>query len=82
LGGLEALGDVPRWYQAVTETPLVALAGDVDTLLDVFEDNMEMGMDYLAILAQWMLDIYERRAERGEGSPEVVHGGGDPAAAP
>jgi CRP-like cAMP-binding protein len=76
LGALEALGDVPRWFQAVTETPLVALAGDVDTLLDVFEDNIEMGADYLAMMAQWMLAIYERLAERGECSPEVVHGGG------
>jgi CRP-like cAMP-binding protein len=62
LGGVDALGEVPRWYQAVTETPVVALAGDVDTLLDVFEDNMEMGVDYLAIMAQWMLGIHERLA--------------------
>jgi CRP-like cAMP-binding protein len=59
LGGVEAMGDVPRWYEAVTETPVVALAGDVDTLLDVFEDNMEMGVDYLAIMAQWMLRLHE-----------------------
>jgi CRP-like cAMP-binding protein len=74
LGALEALGDLPRWYEAVAETPLVTLVADVDTLLDIFEDNMEMGADYLAILAGWTLGIYERLAERGELSQEVVHG--------
>jgi CRP-like cAMP-binding protein len=67
VGGVEAMGEVPRWYQAVTETPVVALAGDVDTLLDVFEDNMEMGVDYLAIMARWMLGIYEQLGESREG---------------
>jgi len=67
LGGVESLGDVPRWYEAVTQTPVVALAGDVDTLLDVFEDNMEMAVDYLAIMAQWMLGIYEQLEESGGG---------------
>jgi CRP-like cAMP-binding protein len=74
LGALEALGDVPRWYEAVAETALVTLVGDVDTLLDIFEDNMEMGADYLAILAGWTLGIYERLAESGQLSHEVVHG--------
>ena len=69
LGAVEAVGEVPRWYEAVTETRLVALQGNVEALIDVFEDNSEMAMQYLQVMAQATLDILESR-----GSP------GDPAA--
>jgi CRP-like cAMP-binding protein len=54
LGELESMGELPRWHHAVTETPVVALATDVEMLLDVFEDNLGMGLDYLALVAAWI----------------------------
>jgi CRP-like cAMP-binding protein len=66
LGALEALGDVPRWHEAVTETPVVALQGHVGVLVDVFEDNFEMAMDYLAVIAQSTLRVLDWSAARGE----------------
>jgi CRP-like cAMP-binding protein len=66
LGALEALGEVPRWYEAVAETPVVALQGDVGVLVDVFEDNFGMAMDYLAVIAQSILRILDWTAARGE----------------
>jgi hypothetical protein len=38
-------------------------------LVDVFEDNFEMAMDYLAVLAQSTLRILDGAAARGEGPP-------------
>jgi CRP-like cAMP-binding protein len=64
LGALEAVAESPRWYDAVAETRLVALHGSVEALIDVFEDNFEMAMDYLQVLAQAMLEILESRAAR------------------
>jgi CRP-like cAMP-binding protein len=69
LGALEALGESPRWYEAVCETPVVALQGHMGALVDVFEDNFEMAMDYLAVLAQSTLRILDWAAVRGEGPP-------------
>jgi CRP-like cAMP-binding protein len=66
LGALEALGEVPRWYEAVTETPVVALQGHASALVDVFEDNFEMAMDYLAVIAQSTLRVLDWSAARGE----------------
>jgi CRP-like cAMP-binding protein len=60
LGGLEAMGELPRWHDAITETPVVALATDVEMLLDVFEDNVSMGLDYLALVAAWISRIFAR----------------------
>jgi CRP-like cAMP-binding protein len=69
LGALEALGEVPRFYEAVTETPVVALQGHRGVLVDVFEDNFGMAMDYLAVLAQSTLRILDWAAARGEPAP-------------
>jgi CRP-like cAMP-binding protein len=69
LGALEALGEVPRWYEAVTETPVVALQAHVGVLVDVFEDNFAMAMDYLAMIAQSTLRILDWSAARGEEPP-------------
>jgi CRP-like cAMP-binding protein len=66
LGALEAMAEVPRWYEAVALTPLVALSGDIEALFDVFEDNFEMAMDYLAMIARWRIRLLDQLAEMGE----------------
>lgn len=67
LGALEALAETPRWYDAVTETPVVALQGDTGALVDVFEDHFGIAMDYLAVIAQSTLRILDWRAAQGDG---------------
>jgi CRP-like cAMP-binding protein len=71
LGALEALGEVPRWYDAVAETPVVALQGHMGVLVDVFEDNFGMAMDYLAVIARSTLRILDWSAARGEQDPPL-----------
>jgi CRP-like cAMP-binding protein len=69
LGALDSVGELPRWYRAEAETPLVALQGNVQVMLDVFEDNFEMARDYLAVLAGAMIRIMESTAARGATGP-------------
>jgi CRP-like cAMP-binding protein len=59
LGSLEATAEAPRWYSAVTRTPVTALNGPIGGLVDVFEDNFEMAMDYMAFMSRWLMDTYE-----------------------
>ena len=59
LGSIEATGELPRWYTAVARTQVTALNGPVDGLIDVFEDNFGMAMDYTAIMARWLMDTFE-----------------------
>jgi CRP-like cAMP-binding protein len=66
LGALEALAETPRWYEATAETEVVALQGDVGALVDVFEDDFEMAVDYLAVIARSALRIIDWSAGRGE----------------
>ena len=60
LGSLDAVAEVPRWFDAVTETPVVALQANMQYLIDVFEDNFAMATDYLAVTARWLLEILDR----------------------
>jgi CRP-like cAMP-binding protein len=73
LGAVEAVAEVPRWYDAVTETPVVALHGPVAALVDLFEDNFEMAMDYLAVLARLVFSELEREAaQRSPGEASLL----------
>ena len=66
LGALEALGQRPRWYDAVATTPLVGLYGRTDVLVDLFEDNFDMAMDYLAVISRVTLRILDRSAQAAQ----------------
>ena len=59
LGSSEAMAELPRWYDAVATTPIVALLGNSEALLDVLEDNYQMARDYLAMWAKATLEIVE-----------------------
>lgn len=55
LGSFESLAGVPRWFDAVALTPVLALQGRGEELVDVFEDNFRMGVDFLAAIATGLL---------------------------
>ena len=48
LGMLEAAAGEPRWYGAVAETAGLVVEQDVEVLADLFEDNVDVALDYLA----------------------------------
>ena len=63
LGSAESVGERPRWYHAITEKKLVALHVHKDELIDVFEDNTEMAISYLAATSRSLLTVLDRFAE-------------------
>lgn len=65
LGGICSLAEAPRYHDAVAETPLVLLELEVSRLLDVIEDNHEMGLAILGGLAKELLDVQRRLEEQG-----------------
>ena len=73
-GGLEATADAPRWYTGVAETPILALHGRMEWVLDLFEDNFDMGMDYLAVLARRLLELMEATSEPDEAGLQLLYG--------
>ena len=59
LGAVESQAGRPRWYDAVAQTRLVALRGDVQKLIDVMEDNFEMALNFLTVISRWLLASIE-----------------------
>jgi CRP-like cAMP-binding protein len=73
VGNLEGLAELPRWFEARTLTPVLALRGRSDDLLDIFEDNFRMGRDFLAALARLLQRQIERACDgRLRISPESI----------
>lgn len=64
LGTLELLGELPRWYDAEVEVAGTALGGAGEQLLDLFEDNVDMGITFLSYLTRGLIEQQERAAER------------------
>lgn len=66
VGGIEALADKPRWYGSDAETDLVALRGNSDQLMDIFENQFRMAMDFMSMLARAEIGLLARRATLGQ----------------
>jgi len=63
LGALEAVAGLPRWYDAVVKQPLTALSGEIEMLFDVFEDNLDMALQFQSAMSQWALALAQKVAE-------------------
>lgn len=72
LGNLESVAGEPRWYDAVAETAGVVLELDVESLIDVFEDNVDVALEYLAWVSGTTLDLIERELGLGRDLLEFV----------
>lgn len=66
LGTLETLARLPRSYEAVAETRIVALRGNMEILFDMLEDNSALGKSFLSFIARALDRLYERGATLDE----------------
>jgi CRP-like cAMP-binding protein len=66
VGGVETIAQLPRWYRATTETPVVALHGLSDRIVDFMEDNFDLGSDFVAMLAGGLGAMLARKAAMGQ----------------
>jgi CRP-like cAMP-binding protein len=74
LGAVESMAERARWYTATTETKVTALQGSVEGLIDLFEDNFDMAMDYLAVMARAQMRLLELRVSAPGKALERVYG--------
>jgi CRP-like cAMP-binding protein len=69
VGGIEVLAERARWYDCVVETPLVGMYGQTEDMLELFEHQYRMAMDFLAMLARAQIGLIERKAKLGQQNP-------------
>jgi CRP-like cAMP-binding protein len=67
VGGIDSIAGVPRWYNAVALTEVVALRSEVTHLLDVIEDYPDMGLEMLRVVGGFLMrlqsELYERKVQ-------------------
>jgi CRP-like cAMP-binding protein len=64
-GGVESLAGKERWYAATAETDVVGLRGRSHQLMDIFENQFRMAMDFAAMLARALIGMLARKATLG-----------------
>jgi len=64
VGGLDAMANLGRWYEAVAKTDIVALWLPQSSLLDVLEDHTELALAMMRNLARGLVAMIDRIAER------------------
>ena len=62
LGNIESECGKPRWYQALTQTQVMALRGETDFFIDLLEDHFQLAMDFLASMARNIVSIRKQSA--------------------
>lgn len=62
VGVLDAAAGDPRWYDARVASDMVALRIDIETLFDIFEDQFDLAMDLVALMAGAILRFYDDQA--------------------
>jgi hypothetical protein len=65
LGGAEALAQKPRWNELVTTEPAVYLVGSREAMIDMLEDDTEVGLQFMSMLATYLLFLWDRKAMQG-----------------
>jgi CRP-like cAMP-binding protein len=68
VGALDTLAGVPRWFNARADSNLIALSLDRDALLDLVEDQAELGFDILRLLARVLTIVRERSLQQPRGT--------------
>lgn len=64
VGALDTLSGEARWFEAHAERNVVALALERDALLDLVEDQAEVGFDILRMLARVLTRVRERSVQQ------------------
>ena len=72
VGGIESMAAHARWFDLVTVTPVVILRGTTRSLIEVMEDNHDMGRDFLAFTTKTLMAIWDERIAAGEPTDAII----------
>lgn len=63
VGGGESLAGQPRWNTLVADEDVVYLLGSQEALIDMFEDDVEVALQFMSMMATFLLEAWDRKAE-------------------
>jgi CRP-like cAMP-binding protein len=71
VGGIESIAGKARWNDFVVTEPITALLGNRENLIDMFEDDLDVALQFLSMMSSFLLVLWDRRAEREAGLPST-----------
>jgi hypothetical protein len=74
VGNVEAIAGRPRYGQLVTLEPAVFLQASREAVIDMLEDDFEVALQFLSVLAAQLLGSWDRKAEASAVSPPKIPG--------
>jgi CRP-like cAMP-binding protein len=74
VGSLDMVAELPRWFDAVVEADVVALAHDREMMADLWEDHPELGLDFLHMFSGTLLSLREQVAEESPAQLTLLSG--------
>lgn len=63
VGGAESIANLPRWNHLVTTEPVVFLHGHRERLIDMLEDDFEVALQFVSMIAGFLLSAWDRKAD-------------------
>jgi CRP-like cAMP-binding protein len=63
VGGLGMVAEVPRWFEAKVQEDMVALSLQHEVLIDLLEDQPDLGFDFLQLIASTLLMLREKTVQ-------------------
>jgi CRP-like cAMP-binding protein len=63
VGGPESLANRFRWNELITTEPAVFLQSSREAIIDVLEDDLEIALQFLSMMAVVLLGAWDRKAE-------------------
>jgi CRP-like cAMP-binding protein len=78
VGGVESVAGKPRWNDFIATEPVTALVGNREGLIDMFEDDQDVALQFLSMMSSFLLVLWDRRAERDAGIPSTPASGFKP----
>jgi CRP-like cAMP-binding protein len=64
VGGVDMVAEQPRWFDATVQEDMVALSFNREGLIDLLEDQPELGFDFLKLMATTLLSLRAQVVER------------------
>ena len=72
VGGGESITGLPRWNTLVADEDVVYLLGSQEALIDMFEDDTEVALQFMSMMATFLLESWDRKAEASASGVEVA----------
>ena len=72
VGGGESITGMSRWNTLIANEDAVYLLGNQEAMIDMFEDDTEVALQFMSMMATFLLESWDRKAEAAASGTEIA----------